>query len=459
MKKAILSQVLPSQKIDVCEEGYASKKGWMRCEIGKNLKFLSDGLETYCFAPWQPVIFDALLLAATVDFADKILARPPRGWGRNFVIRVPVHDPSHWNAKAVSDSLHDALNFLTGDKWDITFVQRKKSAVSPQQKHFNFSTSAKAVMAFSDGMDSQAVAGIKELELKDGLIRVRVGTKKSDRPVARDSLRPFTSVPYKVNTGNRNDESSARSRGFKFALISGVAAYLVDAPEVIVPESGQGSLGPVLIPVSHAYKDYRNHPVFTEKMSKFLEALLHKKIKYVFPRLWYTKGETLSEFVRNGSDGSQWSETWSCWQQNRNSSVDGKRRHCGICAACMLRRLSVHAAGLTESPDRYIWEDLSANSFEAGASKNFDKFTSALEEYAIAGTLHFDHLASLRKSPHYGYTKKQNALMLAEPLGLPSSEIELNLDTLLQKHEKEWEGFIKSLGSGSFINRWVYTAP
>ncbi len=69
-------------------------------------------------------------------------------------------------------------------------------------------------------------------------------------------------------------ESSARSRGFKFAVLSGLAAYLAKANKVFVPESGQGALGPAIVTVGQAYEDFRNHPRFTKKMSAFLKALL-----------------------------------------------------------------------------------------------------------------------------------------------------------------------------------------
>lgn len=64
----------------------------------------------------------------------------------------------------------------------------------------------------------------------------------------------------------------------------------------------------------------------------------------------------------------------------------------------MLRRLSVHAASLTESPQVYVWENLSAPTFVAGAAPKFRHTSRGQFEYAIAGTLHLDHLASFRTS-------------------------------------------------------------
>lgn len=83
----------------------------------------------------------------------------------------------------------------------------------------------------------------------------------------------------------KNTETSARSRGFKFAVVSAMAAYLVDAPATIVPESGQGALAPALLPVGHGYEDYRNHPVFTKLMARFVNALLDYPINSNSPSM------------------------------------------------------------------------------------------------------------------------------------------------------------------------------
>ena len=128
-----------------------------------------------------------------------------------------------------------------------------------------------------------------------------------------------------------NRDATSRSRGFKFALISGIAAYLTDAEEVIVPESGQGAIGPALITVGHAYPDYRNHPLFTKRMERFVRALLDKDIHFVFPRIWNTKGETLREYVAVSGE-NEWASTCSCWRNNRWSSVKTENCASAVCA-------------------------------------------------------------------------------------------------------------------------------
>ena len=446
----------PLLRVDIHEPGLRPRSGWLGCKIGDNLTFSTEELSSFCFAKWEPVVFDALLVAAAVEFCDRSQKRAVHCWAREFHVRIPVHDSRRWNSSKVIAALHEALSFLTGDRWLIEFVARRKEQQPPAQSGFVLPVGSLAVIPFSEGMDSRAVAGLVGKALGDKLLRVRLGPKASGLEYLARYGQPFASVPYNVLEGARAfAESSARSRGFKFATISGLTAYLSKADQIMVPESGQGSLGPALVPVGQAYEDYRNHPMFTDLMEKYLEALLNHRPRFEFPRLWYTKSETLKEFVAECADGHTWERTWSCWQSARQVSVNGRKRQCGICAACMLRRQSVHAAGLSEAVSAYVWEDLGASSFEKGAAKGFHQITRALREYAIAGTLHLDHMAALRSSKAGQAAIELSAFQLSRSRKLPEAEVKSKLDRLLAQHENEWRSFVKSLGKHSFVADWA----
>ena len=446
---------LPEIRINVVEQNGPVRKRWQNCKIGTHLQLETDDLASYFFAAWKPIVFDALLLAAAVEFCDRIKKRPKFGWGRQIHLRLPVHDVSTWQKADVTSALKNALEFLTGDSWQIEFVQRKTIAQPPQQTALPLEDKI-AIIPFSEGLDSRAVAGLMAQTLGSGLVRVRLGRKSFDKPKdINGRAMPFTTVPYKIAAGNFGfPESSARSRGFKFAMLSGIAAYLANVRRIIVAESGQGALGPSLTTVGQSHDDFRNHPAYTTKISQLFKALLGVSIEYEFPRLWYTKGQTLRLYTEL-PDSQDWKTTRSCWQDNRHSSVDGKRRQCGICAACMLRRLSVHAAGLKEDKNTYLWDNLSADSFEAAAPANLTRIESVQREYALAGTLHLDHLAWLKQSPLGEQVLKTNASRLEKPLKLSNSEVRTNLDTLLSEHRNEWISFVASLGPMSFIRNWA----
>lgn len=449
---------LPLHRVDVIEEGTRVRPGVMPCVIGKgrNIHFDIDTLQSYFFEVWNPLIFDALVVAAAVEFCDKTLPRPSRDWGRDVTVRILVHNVGHWKAPAVFCALSDALNFITGDRWTFQFRPRRRVATKPQQGRFSLQIGASAVMPFSDGLDSWAMATIAEREHGTGLHRVRLLTKKIGR-VSGAPEQPFAGIPYQVKT--KSVQSGGRSRGFTFALISGIAAYLAHLSRIIVPESGQGALGPVLTSTGQAYPDYRSHPLFMAHMEKFLVALLGHRVSYEFPRLWYTKGETLRAAVAGDPTSRSWLKTRSCWQDSRRVSVSRKRRQCGVCAACMLRRLSVNSAGLDEPREAYIWENLRSREFKAGAASSFIGVTDTMREYAIAGTLHLDHLAELGTSSPDATAIKREALLLSLTLKLPLAEVEMRLSGLLRKHQEEWGSFLDSLGSESFVARWAqYTA-
>ena len=220
-----------------------------------------------------------------------------------------------------------------------------------------------------------------------------------------------------------------------------------------MPESGQGALGPVLVPVGQAYEDYRNHPLFTDRMEIFLRALFGHEIHYFYPRLWYTKAETVEDFITTCKDGKNWALTRSCWQGQRQVSVSGRWRQCGVCAACLLRRMSVHAIRRTEDEQTYVWENLSAAKFEAGAAKGFSKNKpqGALYEHAVAGILHLDHLASLQQSQTNQILLNRQIFQLSQALDISEKETQQKLKRLLTQHASEWNNFVESLDPHSFV--------
>ena len=450
-----MTSSLPEHRVDVVEAGACVQPHWIGCEIGKNLQFDTESLEAYCLADRDARVYDAFVVAAAVEFCDRTKARPSTGWGRELTLRVPVHDPGHWSSSAVSRTLHDALTFLTGDRWRVSFVGRKMRVPSLSQGKFDFPDDPCAVMPFSDGLDSYVVAKLTERRLGHRLIRVRLGSK----PQRQDRTQvPFASVPYSVHSDKpRLIETSVRSRGFKFALISAIAAYLSQAQQIIVPESGQGVVGPALVPVGQIYEDYRCHPRFTGYMETFVLALFGHKVRYAYPRLWCTKGETLAEFLGRYPGDMGWKDTRSCWQQQRQVSVSGRFRQCGICAACLLRRMSIHAVGSSEDTETYVWENLSAVRFEEGAAPAFKNKQpkGALYEYAIAGTRHLDDLANLLGSGTDQTSLDQQSFWLSRSLKIPEEETRARLERLLGQHKEEWKNFIESLGPKSFVTQWV----
>ena len=72
-----------SQKaIDVVEPGDAPRRGRIAFDLGRDLEFSTEALRSYAFALREPVIYDAMVVAAAIEFSDQITKRPSRGWAR-----------------------------------------------------------------------------------------------------------------------------------------------------------------------------------------------------------------------------------------------------------------------------------------------------------------------------------------------------------------------------------------
>ena len=151
---------------------FRSQDGWLECKLKRNIQFSTAALESYAFSKWEPVISDAMLVAASVEFTDISCRRPSQGWSRRLSIRIPVDDPARWEAPAVKDGLLDAIRFVTGDHWSIRFFKRTKEWEHSGGERFALFPPSKAVLAYSEGMDSLAVAGLAKACLEIGRAHV-----------------------------------------------------------------------------------------------------------------------------------------------------------------------------------------------------------------------------------------------------------------------------------------------
>lgn len=432
--------------------------GWLRCEIEENLEFNTTDLESRCLANGDDGHFDALVLMAAIQFCDRTKIRSANIWNRNLTLNIPVHDPDLWNSEAVSKSLLSAIQFVTGDQWKIEFRDRKLEDCPPKQKCLELPKDIRAVLPFSEGLDSLAVADLLEPKYGDQLLQVRLGPKHRTGQMNGGRRNYVVSVPFKFNSSRKGpSERSFRSRGFIFALLCGNAASLSNATKIHMPESGQGVIGPVLVISGQGHPDFRNHPQFARKMEIFIEALFDWKVLFCIPRLWHTKGETIKDYLEAGGSKEELLSTRSCWRGQRHASVLGKLRQCGICAACLLRRMSLHACEITESEDTYVIEDLNASELEQGAAVESKplKYGNAYEEDGFKSTLYFQYLANFGDSQTTRNRMAKQAAQLSKVLGIPVEECQCRLKRLLEQHEKEWSNFVEALGPMSFIAKWI----
>ena len=419
-------------------------------EIGREITFVPDALDTYDYEGWKPIHHDLLVVSAAIEFADRRTARRINRWARDFEITVPVVEVAKWRRAEVKTSLIAALRHLTGDEWRFNFIPwQGETVLGARQRSLLFGTDRNYVIAYSDGLDSRCVS--KVCGNGNDAVCVRV-TKH--RHALKAGEEPFDQIPFRVDVPSSR-ESSVRSRGFKFTAVTAIAAHLTGLTRIIVPESGQGALGPVLLPLHNVYADYRNHPTYFRRMERFIKTLLEHEVRYEQPRLWSTKGETISAFrLTTNTAADELIETRSCWQQRWNAKMDGKLRQCGLCAACLLRRMSMHAAGIDEPKGTYVIADLTASSFQhALPGRTKVRLSKSMSEYGSVGARHLEQLAQLAEIPDSGL--KVPAFEIARALGEPQDEVLKKLRNMLLTHAKEWRAFMAAQGEQSFLRSWT----
>jgi hypothetical protein len=347
-------------------------------------------------------------------------------------------------------SLRSTLRQLTGDTWGFTFSQANdRLLIGARQAALGFPKIKTLAMAYSDGLDSRAVSALSGG--KDEVLCIRVANKRQ-RLKKGDSS--FAQIPFRVD-GHNSNESSFRSRGFQFAAVAAIAAHLSEMTCIIVPESGQGALGPVLLPLHNIYADYRNYPKFFRNMEQFVKAVLGYRVRYEQPRLWYTKGQTLRAFLDlPGKSKDSLRDTRSCWQNRRIVNVGGGKKQCGLCAACLLRRLSLHVADVHETPDKYVVSDLSApdvNDALSAIPRKADR--DLMVEYGSVGARHLQHLADMAGLPDDAL--RPHASEIAATTGATYEETLKKLRILLVTHAEEWQEFLAAQGHHSFLKSWI----
>jgi 7-cyano-7-deazaguanine synthase in queuosine biosynthesis len=457
---------LPHARFEVTEMRGRSRRGTIRCVINHHVMIDPEALSSYCFRELSARVDDLVLIAAGIAFADRTLARRPAlTWRRRLELTIPVREVDFWKQDHISRALTDLIELLTGDTWIVQFRNRQLPTPTHVQSPLSLSHGVKPiVMPFSDGLDSLAGARlVAATECDAPLLLVTAGHRHdADRPWRERHMsarRYRLVVPFQFpnsQTGHRFRESSFRSRALVYGVMAGIAAHLSGGERVIYAESGQGALGPWLMPVGNEAPDVRMHPLFTQRLGIFLKTALGTPVLFEHPRLWHTKGETLNELVHLGR-ADDWHRTRSCARDARHMSVGGQLMQCGVCSNCLLRRQSLLAAGLDEHLEHspYFWRKLKAHSLDTATSST-DRATSLDDtRQAICGFLSLAQLADLAEPSLRPLSQPALTRELAEVLNETEESVNPKMQHLLSTHRTEWLNFLDRLGSESFLNRWM----
>ncbi|WP_421870175.1 Qat anti-phage system QueC-like protein QatC [Marinoscillum sp.] len=308
---------------------------------------------------------DFLSAAISIYTADQLVPRSSYGfnnWSRYFRLHLPVVDSHKWEQAKIY--FEDALNFLTGDHWELFFRSRSSTFTPPEECNSN---TISKVSLLSGGLDS--FIGVTDL-LASGCDVALVGHHKSQgfenmtqskvidllKSEYKDrSIEDFLFNAQPIQHNNKyGKESSSRSRSILFiGLGISVANSYGDNVPLYIPENGLISLN---IPLTHSRvgssSTRTTHPHFLQLLRKALTALgINNTI--INPYQFMTKGEMVRGTKNPQFINRYFNETVSCAHPN-SKNVNVKRtntneqKNCGYCTPCIIRRAALNFAGLDD---------------------------------------------------------------------------------------------------------------
>lgn len=301
---------------------------------------------------------DMLVVAAHVHAADTRISRSTESqdaWTREIRLVIPVSDPARWTAAA--PILVRALNFLTGDKWDVGFRKRAKdyTKLVPHAAPDLIPAPFDGVSLFSGGLDS-LIGAIDSLNAgetpllvshaSEGLVsksqeQCFEGLKGGYKSSAFDRLRVWMSFDSGL-VENVGSEDTTRGRSFLFFSLGVAAGTALGRDFVLkVPENGLIALN---VPLDRlrlgALSTRTTHPFYMARWNDLLQALgIGGKVENPY---WdKTKGEMVAQCANPALLKQLAPMSLSCSSPTKGRWAKKPQGHCGYCLPCLIRRASL----------------------------------------------------------------------------------------------------------------------
>jgi 7-cyano-7-deazaguanine synthase in queuosine biosynthesis len=332
--------------------------------------------------PLDSLSLDLCEIAAYVFMADKSFKRGDYGkWTRDLSFLVPVRNPERWNS--VKAILTKTVATLSGDNVEFHFVKKTGEKVAKHDVVESQTTNRQdsdCVCLFSGGLDSFAGAtyllkrGRNPLFASHYVSSLKSLQVKLIRGIEREFNREVEHFQYRVTSRTtkhtrfrfENKESSHRARSFMFLSYAAVAAATRGLSDIFICENGVLSLN---VPISDARKGTRStrhaHPLFLQYFNQFINALYGRTFSVQNPFRFWTKGRE-AKLLEKTTLYPLIKDTVTCWGYPNQTLKYPNSNHCGYCIPCIVRRVSVEAAGLAAYDDQYVVDvfNLNGNSKE-----------------------------------------------------------------------------------------------
>ena len=309
--------------------------------------------------------WDFLSLALSVIAADLAGHRnmSADGWTREFELEISVADPAFWNAQR--ELVGKLLEFLTIDRWKISFMGGGISPASPTQPVL---PPEDCVALLSGGLDSfignvDLVSDGRKPFAVSQTVRGDAENQRSFAKTIGGGLRHLQ-INHNAEVPNPENPPSQRARSLIFFAYGVLAATTLkcyhagDNVTLYVCENGFISINPPLTGARLGSLSTRTtHPVLFGLLQQLLD-VAGLRVHMENPYQLKTKGEMLRDCTNKALLNAHASDTTSCGRFKQFGY-----KHCGRCVPCLVRRAAFHTAKMRDTTE-YVYVDLGCDDAE-----------------------------------------------------------------------------------------------
>lgn len=308
---------------------------------------------------------DLFRLASSIYVIDKTIPRKSSfdNWTRDIRLYFPVHEIDLWQKN--SEILVDLLSFLTGDHWEVTFIQDHSIIPGLDEKvsKKGFPLNPQAVTLFSGGLDS-FIGAIDSIDKNtrvalvghtDHALVSKTQNNIHEKLTTNLKDREFNLVQFFLQP-KESQENTTRSRSILFLTLGALVAASTNVKTLIVPENGMISLN---VPLTYgrigSLSTKTTHP-HTLKLFNDLLIGLGIDVVAINPYQFKTKGEMIRDSTNFELSKELAPQTMSC-SHSTAARWEGKpsNKHCGYCLPCLIRRASLYMNNL-DDPNQYAYD-------------------------------------------------------------------------------------------------------
>ncbi|NCN08219.1 MAG: hypothetical protein GW938_00080 [Leptospira sp.] len=310
-------------------------------------------------------ILDLTNIVNVLSYIDRFIKKKDRNKNDVLVnVSLPVREFLFWNNKEIKDKLQDLLYYFSDIHWQLVFTSDKNNSLNQHPK-LPFIEENLEICFWSGGLDSYAglMDRVKQFPEKKFVLASFEGNnhKKYNQNLLFEKIRlELPNVKERIfihNTYENHDKNGypySRTRGL-FFLLSGLSfAFLLGQKEIYMYENGVGALN-LKLPGNYGLDQsitatFQSH----RRCEEFFKLVSGEDIKIENPYAFETKSNMLSN-IKNLQRTNEITITSSCDSSHRQKN---KPRECGYCTSCILRRFSLHIAGIKDSKN-YVEASLS----------------------------------------------------------------------------------------------------